>query len=157
MGKSPSILESIVSGGQSGVDRAALDAAIELSMPCGGWCPRGRKAEDGALPEKYPLRETPSDEYEQRTEWNVRDSDATLILTRGRPTGGTAYTVLMAKRLAKPYMVVDFDEKKDTESVRKWILFNGIRILNVAGPRSSKDPGIYNDAIEFIRTILKNG
>ena len=83
------MLTRIVSGGQTGVDRAALDVALELSIPCGGWCPKGRKAEDGALPARYPLKETPSEEYAQRTTWNVRDSDGTLILTHGAPTGGT--------------------------------------------------------------------
>src|SRR3989442_8006923 len=82
----------IVSGGQTGVDRAALDTALALGLTCGGWCPRGRRAEDGPLPARYPLRETPSASYPERTEWNVRDSDGTLVLHHGRLRGGTALT-----------------------------------------------------------------
>src|SRR5437660_8666127 len=96
----------LISGGQTGVDRAALDVALELGLPCGGWCPRGRKAEDGVIPDRYPLAETPSPSYRQRTRWNVRDSDGTLILVRGRPTGGTALTLASARRLGKPVLVV---------------------------------------------------
>jgi hypothetical protein len=86
----------IISGGQTGVDRAALDAALALNIPCGGWCPKGRKAEDGPIPERYPLQETSSADYRVRTEKNVTDSDGTLILTRGPVTGGTAYTVIVS-------------------------------------------------------------
>src|SRR5512135_124388 len=100
----------IVSGGQTGVDRAALDAARQLGLECGGWCPRGRRAEDGKVASGYPLRETPSEDYAQRTEWNVRDSDATLVLTHGRPAGGTALTIAVARRLGKPLLVLDLDE-----------------------------------------------
>lgn len=96
------MVEQIVSGGQAGVDRAALDVALQLGMPCGGWCPKDRKAEDGLIAPCYPLRETPSDDYAQRTEWNVRDSDGTLVLTIGPPTEGTAFTVTVAARLKKP-------------------------------------------------------
>lgn len=88
----------IISGGQTGVDRAALDAALQLGIPCGGWCPKGRKAKDGPIPDRYPLKETESGSYPVRTEMNVRDSDGTLILTWGRPTGGTALTVRLARR-----------------------------------------------------------
>src|SRR5215471_7567840 len=98
----------IVSGGQTGVDRAALDAALELGVPCGGWCPRGRAAEDGPIDDRYPLHETPSRDVEQRTEWNVRDSDGTLILNRGPElTGGTLLTQRVAQRDRKPWMVID--------------------------------------------------
>src|SRR6266571_9073801 len=83
------VVSKIVSGGQTGVDRAALDVALELGIPCGGWCPRGRRAEDGIIPERYPLIETPTTAYPQRTERNVRDSDGTLVLTVGRADGGT--------------------------------------------------------------------
>ena len=94
-------VRSVVSGGQTGVDRAALDVARELGIPCGGWCPRGRRAEDGPIPEAYPVRETPSTAYPERTAWNVRDSDGTLVITRGKPRGGTALTVSLARRAAQ--------------------------------------------------------
>ena len=94
----------VVSGGQTGVDRAALDLARELHLPCGGWCPRGRRAEDGVVPARYRLRETPSTAYTQRTEWNVRDADATLILHRGPLQGGSALTARIARRLRHPLL-----------------------------------------------------
>src|SRR2546426_6950977 len=108
------MFEKVISGGQTGVDRAALDVALELGVPAGGWCPKGRKAEDGSLAPCYPLTETPSEEYWQRTEWNVRDSDGTLVLTRGAPTEGTAYTIEVAKKLGRPCLVLDLRDRKST-------------------------------------------
>ena len=145
------MIERIVSGGQTGVDRAALDVALALGLPCGGWCPRGRRAEDGPIDERYPLRETPSPDYPQRTEWNVRDSDGTLVLTRGRPGGGTALTIALARRLGRPCLVVDLASDPDPDPVRRWVESEGIRTLNVAGPRESQQPGIQDDA----RAVLK--
>ena len=127
----------IISGGQTGVDRAALDAALELGIPCGGWCPKGRKAEDGPIPERYPLKETDSSSYPVRTEMNVRDSDGTLILTWGRPTGGTALTIRLARRHGKPCLVVDLKKPPDPSSLRAWLEKKQIGVLNVAGPRES--------------------
>src|SRR5947199_9268484 len=101
---------NIVSGGQTGVDRAALDVALELGIPCRGWCPKGRLAEDGPIPERYPLEETTLPVYPQRTEWNVRDSDGTLVLTIGTalaPGGsGTALTIQLARRQKRPDLMV---------------------------------------------------
>ena len=151
------IIKQIVSGGQTGVDRAALDVALELGLPCGGWCPKGRRAEDGTLPARYPLNEAPSEEYAQRTTWNVRDSDATLILTRGKPTGGTAQTVEETLRLEKPCFVVDLATPSLPSGVLDWIATHRIRILNVAGPRESKCPGIYEAAARFLREALSRG
>jgi len=136
------------------VDRAALDVAMELGLPVGGWCPKGRKAEDGTLPARYPLKETPSEDYAQRTTWNVRDSDGTLILTRGTTTGGTAQTVDDAVRLRRPYLVVDLAEAPDAAAVRAWLARHHIRVLNVAGPRESKSPGIYREASQFLQRLL---
>ena len=144
----------IISGGQTGVDRAALDVALELGLPCGGWCPKGRRAEDGTIAARYPLTETPSEKYPQRTEWNVRDADGTLVLTRGQPQGGTALTTAIAERLQKPKLVVDLSQPADPESVRNWIEGNGIRVLNIAGPRERENPGISAEAAEFLRNIL---
>jgi hypothetical protein len=102
----------IVSGCQSGVDRAALDAALEAGVPCGGWCPKGRAAEDGPIDARYPLHETPSSEVQQRTEWNVRDSDGTLILSRGTElTGGTLLTQRLAQQRGKPCLAIDLNAR----------------------------------------------
>jgi predicted Rossmann-fold nucleotide-binding protein len=146
--------KKIVSGGQTGVDRAALDVALELGVPCGGWCPKGRLAEDGVINGHYPLLETDSPEYPVRTEMNVKDSDATLIITHGPATGGTARTLELAKKHKRPYLVVDFSKRKDPAIVKKWLEFNKVGTLNVAGPRESKTPGIHGLAMEFLRRIL---
>ncbi len=148
------MLAKIISGGQTGVDRAALDVALERGLPCGGWCPQGRRAEDGAIPERYPLRETPTSAYPQRTEWNVRDADGTLVLTRGRPRGGTALTVELAERWHKPLLVVDLDEPPLPGRVYAWIRDQHVRTLNVAGPRASECPGIDTQAARFLRAVL---
>jgi hypothetical protein len=103
----------LVSGGQSGVDRAALDAALELGIPCGGWCPKGRKAENGAIPARYPFVETPSGGYSQRTRWNIRDADGTLILSWGKPTGGTLLTVKECRSAGKPHVVIDLQGEEN--------------------------------------------
>jgi hypothetical protein len=150
----PRYPKKIVSGGQTGVDRAALDVALELGTPCGGWCPKGRKAEDGVIDAHYPLQETESAEYSVRTEMNVKDSDATLILNQGPLTEGTAHTLELAKIYNKPYWVVDLSNDKDPEMVKRWIKALRIKVLNVAGPRESKEQGIYHSAIEFLRRML---
>ena len=144
----------IVSGGQTGVDRAALDVALALGIPCGGWCPHGRLAEDGVIPAHYPLAETPSADYDQRTEWNVRDSDGTLILTIGEPTSGTAFTVACAEKYRKPHLVVKLDAPGNPQSVSDWIATHRIETLNVAGPRLSAQPEAYRLAVEFLRKVL---
>jgi hypothetical protein len=149
------MIEKIVSGGQTGVDRAALDTALELGTACGGWCPQGRKAEDGPIPARYPLTETPSDDYPQRTEWNVRDSDGTLVITRGQPTYGTALTVEIAARMKKPYLILDLEQQPVLEKARAWTRTQGIRVLNVAGPREEKTPGIYTDAFHLLHDLLQ--
>ncbi|MFO1155009.1 MAG: putative molybdenum carrier protein [Rhodospirillales bacterium] len=147
----------IVSGGQTGVDRAALDAAIALGITLGGWVPRNRRAEDGRVPDRYAVRETASDAYDVRTRFNVRDSDATLILTRGRPTGGTALTVAIARALGRPLHVLDLDGASDLHDVRAWLAHEEIRILNVAGPRESSHPGIHDEAFALLMTVLADG
>jgi len=144
----------IVSGGQTGVDRAALDVALELGLPAGGWCPRGRRAEDGPIDSRYPLTETPWDGYPQRTEWNVRDSDGTLILTRGRPDRGTALTVELARGYGRPHLVIDLAEPLGAERVRAWAGEHQVRVLNVAGPRESSRPGIHDEAAAFLRHVF---
>lgn len=136
------------------MDRAALDAALEQNISCGGWCPRGRRAEDGIISSIYPLAETPSGQYEQRTEWNVRDSDGTLILARGAVTGGTALTLSLARKLGKPCLVIDLSDEPDVESVLTWLGKIGIRVLNVAGPRESQKQGIYLQALTFLTSLF---
>ncbi len=144
----------IISGGQTGVDRAALDIAIRLNIPCGGWCPKNRRAEDGSIDKKYPLKETDSAEYPQRTEWNVRDSDGTLILTWGKPSGGTLLTVKLAKKLNKPYLLIDMDNNPNPDIVVKWMQDQDIKVLNIAGPRQSFGKFVYNEAAAFLAKIL---
>jgi hypothetical protein len=150
----PAVLK-VVSGGQTGVDRAALDAARSLGLPHGGWCPHGRKAEDGPLDATYALAETPSEDYAERTEWNVRDSDGTLVLTLGRPRGGTAYTIEAAGRLGRPLLVLDLAKHSAPEEALHWIEAEGIAVLNVAGPRESQRPGIGAQARGFLERLFR--
>jgi hypothetical protein len=145
------MIEKIISGGQTGADRAALDWAIEHGMPHGGWCPKGRRAEDGAIPKQYVMRETPQRKYRQRTRWNVRDADATLIVTlAGALTGGSLVTYEYAKTIAKPCLHV-FPGEKWPERLKAFLETNAVKILNVAGPRSSSAPGIQ----QFVHEVLE--
>lgn len=146
-------IQKIVSGGQTGVDRAALDAALAAAVPVGGWCPRGRRAEDGPIDPRYPLQETPSTDYAQRTAWNVRDSDGTLVLVRTRPEGGTALTIEEAQQRGKP--LLQYKINSDTlEDIQEWIDAHDIAVLNVAGPRESESPGIYAAANDLMQRLL---
>lgn len=143
----------IVSGGQTGADRAALDAAMEHGLPHGGWCPAGRRAEDGAIDLAYELVETPSADYAQRTEWNVRDSDATLILTLSpRLAGGTLLTRRFAEFYGKPCLQLDASAENPEDDLRVFFEKHRSRIatLNVAGSRESEEPGVYR----FVRGLL---
>ncbi len=140
----------IVSGGQTGVDRAALDVALSLGLACGGWCPLGRRAEDGPIPERHPVTETGSLKYEKRTRLNVRDSDGTLVICGGKPTGGTALTVCAVKGLRRPVLVIDPDNSDSLTAFGDWVEAEAITVLNVAGPRESTEPGIYARAQAFL-------
>ena len=146
----------IISGGQTGIDRAALDVALSLKMSSGGWCPKGRLAEDGVIDAKYPLKETPTENYKERTEWNVRDSDGTLILTQGEPTGGTKLTIQLAVRLQKPCFIVFLNQDQEADEFYAWMKEYKIKTLNVAGPRKSSQPNLYDRAYKFLRKVLKN-
>ena len=150
-------VERVVSGGQTGVDRAALDAALELGIPCGGWCPRGRRSEGGPIPGRYPLRETATASYPERTGRNVRDADATLVLKRGPLRGGTALTVSLARRAGRAFLVVDLADRDARAGIRGWLEREGIRVLNVAGPRESEAPGIHDDVVALMREVLSDG
>lgn len=151
------VIQRIVSGGQTGVDRAALDVALLLDIPCGGWCPRGRKAEDGTIGERYPLQETQSSDYRQRTAANVLASDGTLILHTGRVIGGTAFTVRTAKRAPRPCFIVDLETSPPYSTVLTWIRNQRIRVLNVAGPRESQARGIYRQARRWLYGLIVQG
>jgi predicted Rossmann fold nucleotide-binding protein DprA/Smf involved in DNA uptake len=148
------LVEKIVSGGQTGVDRAALDVALELGIPCGGWCPQGRRAEDGRIPDSYPLQEASSPDYPLRTRLNVEDSDGTLVITNGSPKGGTALTLKLSKQLNKPFLLIDLARRADPSEVQQWIQKNHIRILNVAGPREGESVGIFEKASAFLVEVL---
>jgi len=146
----------IVSGGQTGVDRAALDAALACGLAVGGWCPAGRRAEDGAIPSRYPLVETPSEKYPQRTSWNVRDADATLILTLRELDSGSKLTADVARRLGKPYVVASLNAHPGTISLAELLPFTLDEVvLNIAGPRESRCPGIYARAFGFLVTFFR--
>jgi hypothetical protein len=156
------MIAKLVSGGQTGVDRTALDVALELGIPCGGWCPKGRKAEDGPIDARYLLTETPSASYSQRTRWNVRDADATLILSWGEPTTGTLLTVNACRAAGKQHRVIDLAAEANlaeaARSAREWVKANaGGAVLNVAGPRASKHPRVYETARSFLRAVLAVG
>jgi Circularly permutated YpsA SLOG family len=142
---------TIVSGGQTGADRAALDWGLEHGVPCVGWCPKGRKAEDGPIDAKYPLKETPSASYIQRTEWNVRDSDATVLFSIDLTlTGGSKKTVELARKHRKPWLHLCAREKSAAEELSAFVEQHRVRVLNVAGPRASSEPGVG----EFVITVL---
>lgn len=151
------VLQKIISGGQTGVDRAALDIALEYNFPCGGWCPAKRRAEDGSIPVKYPLIEMPTTSYLARTRRNVEDSDGTLIITHGLPTDGTKKTIDWACKFLKPYLIIDLEKhthRVATLSICQWLKTSHIRILNIAGPRESKCPGISDEASQLISSVL---
>lgn len=145
----------IVSGGQTGVDRGALDAAIALGIEHGGWCPKGRLAEDGVIPPHYQVRETKSAEYPVRTEQNVLDSDGTLILYRGQMQGGTELTYRLACKHRKPLLLVDLSAPAEPERIRLWLAHHAIRTLNVAGPRESAAPGVAAQTAQLLRSVLR--
>lgn len=149
-------IEKVVSGGQTGADRAALVAAIALKVPHGGWCPRKRRAEDGPIPPQFQLQETSTVDYPTRTEWNIRDSDGTLVFTFGTLDGGSALTVRSALRQQKPCLYLDLDTIDDAEAAAQVLAFvwkSAIKVLNVAGNRESKAPGIAS-RVEKIMTLV---
>ncbi len=161
-------IDPIVSGGQTGVDRAALDSALEAGVPVGGWCPRNRRSEAGLIPAIYPLQETTARSYAVRTEWNVRDSDGTLVIVLTEISSGTKLTIDVAKKLGKPVKVVHLRPSESpglfrdensvnglTESVVDWIRDHRIRVLNVAGPRGSSHKDVYPESRQFMKLLLE--
>ncbi len=150
--------KKIVSGGQTGADRAALDAANELGLECGGWVPAGRLAEDGPLPARYTgMTETGTEDPRERTRLNVLHSDATLILTDGADSEGTRLTAEVAEQSGKPILVIDLDQTRPgaaLTAVRTWLDKKRPAVLNIAGPRESGSPGIYEKARRFLNHLL---
>lgn len=150
------MIKKIISGAQTGADRAGIDAAIEIGIPYGGWLPKGRKAEDGIVPETYTeLQELTRGGYPKRTEQNVIDSDGTVIFTYGKLTTGSALTAKFARQHNKPYLHVDLDENPDPVSmVKDWIIDWDIKVLNVAGRSASKAPVIYDQVKDIIKKVI---
>ncbi len=144
-------VQKIISGGQTGVDRAALDVALELEIPCGGWCPAGRRAEDGVLDKKYPLQETESYRYDVRTRLNIAESDGTLIISPTPLTSGTALTRNFARKTDKPTLIISPNTLFAAELIEPWLKEYRIAILNIAGPRESGQPGIYQQTTEILK------
>jgi hypothetical protein len=152
-------LEKIISGGQTGVDRGALDAALAAGFACGGSCPADRAAEDGTIPLSYPLTPLPGAGYRERTLRNVLDSDGSVIFAPGALTGGTRLTREYCGREAKPHLVIDVSRTNQSEAVsaiRRFIAEQRIRILNVAGPRASLWTAGHAYASEVIRRLLES-
>ena len=149
------MLYKLISGGQTGVDRAALDVGLALGPPIGGWCPKGRRAEDGVIPARYPLMETPERNYQTRTRRNIEDSDGTLILNLGVLDGGTALTADLARQIGKPCLVVALEAGIEPAAFRDWLAANAIAVLNVAGPRESQRPGVYAAAVRCLEGLLR--
>ena len=149
------MIEKIVSGGQTGVDRGALDAALEAEFPCGGWCPPGRHAEDGTIDARYPLRCLAQGGYRHRTRRNVIDSDGTFIIKHQRLSGGTGLTLAFCIEQRKPFELIDAADITATELLRAFIENHQIKVLNVAGPRESGWAGGRAYAAKLVSRYLK--
>lgn len=152
-------VRKIISGGQTGADRAALDYALENNFETGGWIPKNRLAEDGRIPEKYQnLRETETENPAERTELNVQDSDATLIFSRGDLKGGSKLTLEMCDKHAKPRLHIDFEKTDFSQAVKKaqqFVIFSNCQTLNIAGARASEDARIYEKTKDFLNQLFK--
>ncbi|MDZ7582019.1 MAG: putative molybdenum carrier protein [Deltaproteobacteria bacterium] len=151
------MITKIISGGQTGADRAALDVAINLHVPHGGWVPKGRKAEDGRVPERYQLKEMATESYPARTEANVADSDGTLIITHGELKGGSRLTAEYALKHQKPHLHINLDVLRGDDvlyAIVNWTAENHIAVLNVAGSRASEDPNLYDTVFEVLNNAV---
>ena len=154
------VLKKIISGGQTGVDQAALDASIKYSLSHGGWIPKGRKTEAGTLPDKYKLQEMLTDSYSERTKQNIIDSDGTVIISHGKLTGGSKLTENLAMKHKHPCLHIDLNRTPAfiaASEINSWIVENKIETLNVAGPRASKDSEIYEDTRYIIEGVILLG
>jgi predicted Rossmann fold nucleotide-binding protein DprA/Smf involved in DNA uptake len=150
--------QKIITGGQAGVDRGALDACLDKNFPCGGWCPSGRLAEDGRIDMKYPLKETEKSSYDYRTRLNVMDSDGTLIIAQEKFSGGTLSTLNIAEEMKKPVLIIIPEDlrKYDAEIkiIQQWLNENSISVLNVAGPRKSEWREGYDFAFQMVSELI---
>ena len=153
------MIKKIISGGQTGADQAALDVAIKLNIPHGGWIPKARKTENGPLPDQYKLQEMPTASYPKRTEQNIIDSDGTLIFSHGTLKGGSKLTRDVAIKRHKHHLHVDLTQGSALYSanmIKMWLADSGIKILNVAGPRSSVNPEIYDGVVKVLELVFKD-
>lgn len=144
----------IVSRGQSGVDRAALDMALKQGFACGGWCPKGRASDDGTISTRYPLFQTSAEDDQESIEWNVRDSDGTLVLALGRPGADTALAIEFAVTHRRPCLVIDLAVPVNRNAATQWLVKNRIRTLFVTGPTATQHPEIYDLAALFLQGML---
>ena len=154
------IIKKIISGAQTGADRAALDFAINNDIPHGGWAPKGRLAEDGVIPSHYHVTEASSGKYGRRTELNVMDADGTLIISHGELSGGSLLTQKLAEKYGKPCLHIDLNhapEFQATLDIAHWIRHSRIGVLNIAGPRASGDPRIYRATMNILETVFYFG
>jgi hypothetical protein len=156
------VIERVISGGQVGADQGGLDAALTYwgvsTDKIGGWCPAGRRSEDGPIPEKYPLQETREWSYPPRTRLNIQEADGTVIFTMGEPTGGSKLTVSLAKELTKPNLHIDLsflDRETAVEQIVDWVDVYGIETINVAGSRESSVPGIQEMVARIMIRVLE--
>ena len=150
-------IKKVISGGQTGADQAALDAAIEMGVSHGGWVPLGRLTEKGRLPVRYKMQEINAIDYDQRTELNVMDSDGTLLFSDGKLAGGSALTKKLARKHLKPCLhidVKDVAEYKAVEIIKSWLEVRKIEVLNVAGPRASESPVMYDKVLNIMKSVL---
>ncbi|MEA1948571.1 MAG: putative molybdenum carrier protein [Thermodesulfobacteriota bacterium] len=151
------MVNKIISGGQTGADRAALDVAIKLGISHGGWIPKGRLTENGMLDNKYHLKEMETANYNKRTEQNVIDSDGTLIISHGKLTGGSDYTRDMVLGHGRPWLHIDLNKTESFQAakqIKSWLADHDIEVLNVAGPRANKDTAIYQATVDILETAF---
>lgn len=150
-------LTKVISGGQTGADRGALDASLALGFPCGGWCPEGRRAEDGVIPAAYPVDELPGAGYRKRTIRNILDSDGTVIFCHNEPVGGSLLTLKQCQNRGKPHLLVDMQALSVgavAAMVAQWVTEQGIAVLNVAGPSEGRAPGTADYVAAAIRALI---
>jgi predicted Rossmann-fold nucleotide-binding protein len=154
--------DKIISGGQTGADRAGLDCARMLGITTGGWCPRGRRAEDGMVPPEYPMRETQETDYRIRTQKNIEEADGTIVFIDGSITveSGSALTVRRCVRMGKPHMLLDlsvWSTEDAAKSVRAFVRGQNVRVLNVAGSRASLAPKIWQKVVDVLKRAFTEG